>query len=160
MKKYFFILFSIFVLSFTSCVTLKDAEVTKTKDIREYKYIIVNSTETLNSSFGATVYDGGYFSTGKSVNPGDVISGYLIKKGFIILKEKENDLIDKTLIVNYGESGRRDVFWGYTTEVTIQFLTANTNEVVCVTTAEGIGDTEADDIKKAIARALDAVFLQ
>ena len=151
MKKYFFILFSIFVLSFTSCVTLKDAEVTKTKDLNEYKYIIVNSTETLNSSVGAI---------GKSVNPGDVISGYLIKKGFVILKEKENDLINKTLIVNYGESGRRDVFWGYTTEVTIQFLTANTNEVVCVTTAEGIGDTEADDITKAITRALDAVFLQ
>ena len=160
MKKNFFILFSIFVLSFTSCVTLKDAEVTKTKDLNEYKYIIVNSTETLNSSVGATVYGGGYFSTGKSVNSGDVISGYLIKKGFVILKEKENDLINKTLIVNYGESGRRDVFWGYTTEVTIQFLTANTNEVVCVTTAEGIGDTEADDIKKAITRALDAVFLQ
>ena len=160
LKKYFFILFSIFVLSFTSCVTLKDAEVTKTKDLNEYKYIIVNSTETLNSSVGATVYGGGYFSIGNSVNPGDVISGYLIKKGFVILKEKENDLINKTLIVNYGESGRRDVFWGYTTEVTIQFLTANTNEVVCVTTAEGIGDTEADDIKKAITRALDAVFLQ
>ena len=151
MKKILFILFSIFVLSFTSCVTLKNAEVTKTKDLNEYKYIIVNSTETLNSSVGAI---------GKSVNPGDVISGYLIKKGFVILKEKENDLINKTLIVNYGESGRRDVFWGYTIEVTIQFLTANTNEVVCVTTAEGIGDTEADDITKAITRALDAVFLQ
>ena len=160
LKKYFFILFSIFVLSFTSCVTLKDAEVTKTKDLNEYRYIIVNSTETLNSSVGAIVYGGGYFLTGKSVNPGDVISGYLIKKGFVILKEKENDLINKTLIVNYGESGRRDVFWGYTIEVTIQFLTANTNEVVCVTTAEGIGDTEADDITKAITRALDAVFLQ
>ena len=146
------------MLLFTSCVTLKDAEVTKTIDLTEYKYIIVNSTETLNSSVGATIYGGGYYSTGKSVNPGDVISGYLIKKGFIILTEKENDLIDKTLIVNYGESGRRDVFWGYTTEVTIQFITANTNEVVCVTTAEGIGDTEADDIKKAITRALDAVF--
>ena len=81
-------------------------------------------------------------------------------KFFVILKEKENDLINKTLIVNYGESGRRDVFWGYTIEVTIQFLSANTNEVVCVTTAEGIGDTEADDITKAITRALDAVFLQ
>ena len=137
-----------------------DYEVTKTKDLNEYKYIIVNSTETLNSSVGAIVYGGGYFLTGKSVNPGDVISGYLIKKGFVILKEKENDLINKTLIVNYGESGRRDVFWGYTIEVTIQFLTANTNEVVCVTTAEGIGDTEADDITKAITRALDAVFLQ
>ncbi|MBR6297421.1 MAG: hypothetical protein IKR40_13215 [Treponema sp.] len=159
-KKYLSVLFSIVLLSLTSCVTLKDAEVTKTKDLREYKYVIINSAETLNSSVGVTVYGGGYFSTGESVNPRDVISGYLIKKGFIILMEKENEFIDKTLIVNYGESGRRDVFWGCTTEVTIQFLTANNNEVICVTTAEGMGDTKADDIKIAITRALDAAFIE
>lgn len=47
---------------------------------------------------------------------------------------------------------------GYTTEVIIQFIAAQTNKIVCVTTAEGIGDTEADDIKEAITRALDAIF--
>ena len=151
------LIFSIFL--FTSCVTLKDAEVTKNEDFSNYKYFIVNATETLNSSTGATIYGGGYYSTGKSVNPHDIICGYLIKKGFILLSEKESELIDKTLIVNYGESGRREVLFGYTTEVTIQFITAKSNEIVCVTTAEGIGDTESDDIKKAINRALDAVFL-
>ena len=84
-----------------------------------------------------------------------------IKKAKDVLeKSKTFDVgkYNKDLIVNYGESGRREVFWGYTTEVSIQFLAANTNDVICVTTAEGFGDTEADDIKIAINRALDAVF--
>lgn len=159
MKKILFLFLAISFFLFTSCVTLKNAEVTKKEDISNYKYFIVNATETLNSSTGATIYGAGYYSTGKSVNPRDIICGYLIKQGFILLSEKESELIDKTLIVNYGESGRREVLFGYTTEVTIQFITAKSNEVVCVTTAEGIGDTESDDIKKAINRALDAVFL-
>lgn len=89
-----------------------------------------------------------------------MISGYLIKKGFVILPEKDDEVLSDTLIVNYGESGRRYVYlgMGYTTEVTIQFIAAQTNKIVCVTTAEGIGDTEADDIKEAITRALDAIF--
>ena len=159
MKKILFLFLAISFFLFTSCVTLKDAEVTKKEDISNYKYFIVNATETLNSSTGATIYGAGYYSTGKSVNPRDIICGYLIKQGFILLSEKEGELIDKTLIVNYGESGRREVLFGYTTEVIIQFITAKSNEVVCVTTAEGIGDTESDDIKKAINRAFDAVFL-
>ena len=39
-----------------------------------------------------------------------------------------------------------------------QFISADTKNLVCSSTAEGIGDTESDDIKKAIARALQAVF--
>ena len=160
MKKLHSLPFIFVVLLLSSCVSLKDAEITKYEDISSYKYIIVNSTDTLNSSVGATVYGGGYYSTGKSVNPKDVISGYLIKKGFVILPEKDDEVLSDTLIVNYGESGRRYVYlgMGYTTEVTIQFIAAQTNKIVCVTTAEGIGDTEADDIKEAITRALDAIF--
>lgn len=43
-------------------------------------------------------------------------------------------------------------------EVTLQFIAANTKTILCVSTAESIGDTETDDIKKAITRALDAIF--
>lgn len=81
-----------------------------------------------------------------------------MKRGFIIITEISDDIKDKTLIVNYGESGRRNVLFGYTTEVTLQFISAGTKNLVCSSTAEGIGDTEADDIKEAITRALEAVF--
>ena len=159
MKKVYFLFVILFCFSIISCVSLKDATVVKNDNPKDFKYFIVNSTDTLNSSTGGMI-NGVYYSTGKSVNPKDIISGYLIKKGFIILPEKNDELLNQTLIVNYGESGRREVLFGYTTEVTIQFLNAKTKEIVCVTTAEGIGDTEADDIKKAITRALDAVFIE
>ena len=86
------------------------------------------------------------------------ISGYMAKKGFVILQEADENLSDKTLIINYGESGRRDVFWGYTTEVTIQFISLKTKRLAFSATAEGMGETEADDIKEAITRALNALF--
>ena len=43
-------------------------------------------------------------------------------------------------------------------EVTLQILSADTHEVLCTGTAEGQGETEADDIRIAITRALAMVF--
>ena len=97
-------------------------------------------------------------STTKSVNPSDVIAGILIKQGYIILPELKSELANETLIVNYGESGRRNRGLGYTIEVTIQFSSAKTNEMICSCTAEGQGETEADDIRQAIRRALSSLF--
>lgn len=94
----------------------------------------------------------------KSVNPSDVIAGALIKKGFIIIPELSPELQNKTLIANYGESGRRKKGLGYTIEVTIQFISAKSYETVCSCTAEGQGSTEADDIRIAINRAMSALF--
>lgn len=142
---------------FAGCVSLKDVETVKNENLYNYQYVIINSTESLTSNIGTTI-NGFYVSEGKTVNPRDVISGYLIKKGFIILTEVQDDIKNQTMIANYGESGRREVIWGYTTEVTLQFITADTKKLICSSTAEGIGDTEADDIKKAITRALDALF--
>lgn len=141
------------------CVSLKDAETVKNENLYDYQYVIINSTESLTSNIGTTI-NGVYVSEGKTVNPRDIISGYLIKKGFIILTEVQDDIKNQTMIVNYGESGRREVVWGYTTEITLQFITADTKKLICSSTAEGIGDTEADDIKKAITRALDALFTE
>lgn len=142
---------------FAGCVSLKDVETVKNENLYNYQYVIINSTESLTSNIGTTI-NGFYVSEGKTVNPRDVISGYLIKKGFIILTEVQDDIKNQTMIANYGESGRRELIWGYTTEVTLQFITADTKKLICSSTAEGIGDTEADDIKKAITRALDALF--
>lgn len=64
------------------------------------------------------------------------------------------------MIVNFGESGRRNVNLGYSIEVTIQFLNAKTLNPIVVCTAEGQGSTEADDIRIAINRALGPLFVQ
>lgn len=140
-------------LMLASCVTLKEADVVQNGNIQDYQYIFVNSTVPLTSSQGSY-----YYSTSKTVNPSNVIIGYLAKKGFVILPELQEDLLNETLIVNYGESGRRDVFWGYTIEVIIQFVNASSKKLIAASTAEGIGDTEADGITEAITRALNALF--
>lgn len=159
-RNFIFLLFYTNLFLLTSCATtisLKEPIVMKSENLNEYQYVIINPTETLSSSAGTTI-NGIYSEQGKTVNPRDVIAGYLIKKGFIILTEVQDEIKDKTMIVNYGESGRRIILWGYTTEITLQFIKAADNKIICTSSAEGFGSTEADDIKIAISRALDALF--
>jgi|SRR5690606_34794311 len=151
------ILLSLFI---NGCAPLKPAVVIKNSSIENYKYIYISPTNILTSSAGG-VYGGDYgiygATTSKSVNPSDVITGILVKRGFIKLPELKSDLTDQTLIVNYGESGRRNRGLGYTIEVTIQFVSAKSNELISSCSAEGQGETEADDIRQAITRCLSAL---
>lgn len=149
--KHLAIVLSIFAVS---CASLKQVTVVKNDKIENYKYVYIYPTKSLTSSSGG-VYGS---TTSKSVNPSDVISGILLKNGFSQLPELKPELTDETLIVNYGESGRRNRGLGYTIEVTIQFLSAKTNTIVCSCTAEGQGETEADDIRQAITRCLTVLL--
>lgn len=152
------------LLFFSSCASLQPAVVTRHTSLDGYRYVYITPTSGLTSSSGG-VYGGTYGVYGstqsKSVNPSDIIAGYMIRKGFVQVPEIKPELASQTLIVNYGESGRRNVFGGlggYTIEITLQFLSAHNHEVVCISTAEGMGSTEADDIRIAINRALEEVF--
>ena len=163
MKPIGVIVLSILSVLFFSCTTLLlPASTIKNSSTENYKYIYITPTKELTSSSGG-VYGGAYGVYGstqsKSVNPSDVISGLLTKKGFIRLPELKEELNDKILIVNYGESGKRNTgMGGYTIEVTIQFVSGKSSELVCSCTAEGQGTTEADDIRQAINRCIVALF--
>ena len=150
-----------FLLS--ACASLKAPTIQQLESLDGYKYFYVSPTSELTSG-SSGVYGGrfGVYGEGvtKSINPSDVISGFLLKQGFIRLPELNPQLFDETLIVNYGESGRRNLNFGYSIEVTIQFVSAKTNQPVCVCTAEGQGSTEADDIRIAIDRALTPLFFK
>ena len=143
------------------CSTLKAPIIQQNEPVSSYIYFYVTPTSELTSSSGG-VYGSQYGTYGstttKSLNPSDVISGVLLKQGMIRLPALDPELLDKTLVVNYGESGRRNLNLGYSLEVTIQFLQARTHSVVCICTAEGQGSTEADDIRIAINRALEPLF--
>lgn len=158
MKSINFLAIFIASVFMSSCYTLKLPVVTKNETTDNYKYIYISPTNSLTSGSGAT-YAGQYYSSSKTVNPSDVIAGMLSKEKFIRLPELKPELADETLIVNYGESGRRNVgLGGYTIEVTINFISAKTYKEICSCTAEGIGSTEADDIRKAITRCLNGLF--
>lgn len=146
---------------FFGCSSLKQPIIQQYEPVTSYRYFYITPTTGLTSGNGGVsgtkygVYGG---SITKSLNPSDVISGTLIKQGMIRLPQLDPNLLDQTVIVNYGESGRRNLNLGYSIEVTIQFLQASTHSVVCICTAEGQGSTEADDIRIAINRALEPLF--
>lgn len=151
------------ILMLSSCRALKTPIIVKNTSTEGYEYAFITPTKELISSVGGT-YGGKYSlygsTTTKSINPSDIISGELIKNGFMILPELKPELNNQTLIVNYGESDRRARGLGYTIEVTIQLISAETHNLVCSCTAEGQGETEADDIRIAIKRALSGLFNQ
>ena len=134
---------------------LRPATSVKNASINGYTYIYVSPTNSLTSSSGYTI-NGDLLSSSKTVNPADLITGIFIKEGLIRLPELKPELAQETLIINYGESGKRNTgLGGYTLEVTIQLISAKTSSLVCSCTADGLGSTEADDIRQAITRCLN-----
>lgn len=125
--------------------------------VKKYRYIYITPTQTLSSGSGSIV-ENQYYSSSKTINPADLVSGILTKQGFIRLPELRQELANQTLIVNFGESGKRNAGLGYTLEVTIQFINAQTLQPACTCTAEGMGSTEADDIRNAIQRCLQGIL--
>lgn len=143
----------------TSCsVTLMAPTVNVTIPLNGYKYFYVTPTEEKSSTSGY-VYNGIGGSTTHSVNPADIITGCLVKRGYTRVPDLKEENLDRTFVVNYGETGRRQAsLFAYTIEVTLQFIAADTHDVLCVSTAEGCGETESDDVRLAINRAIEAVF--
>lgn len=161
MKAFKILCIFIIPLVVTGC--LKPPTISKQSSIENYEYALIPNTNSLSSGTGG-VYGNEYgvygSSVSKSVNPRDVIQGVLLKKGMVTVPEIKPDLVHKTLIVNYGESGKRYVaggLWGYTLEVTIKFIDAESYETIYACTAEGQGSTEADDIREAIGRCLSGL---
>lgn len=159
------LLLPIFLLSImlSGCATLLPTTVTRNEqdDLKNYQYFYVNPTGAKTGSAGYVT--GGNFgvygsSSTRSTEPCDIISGYLIKRGYVRVANIDDNISDKTLVISYGETGRRAAGLGYTIEVTLQFTSAKTHAVVCTVTGEGQGETEADDIRIAIIRCLDSVF--
>ena len=159
MKRLFIAILFGFVLC--GCAILEPAQVKRFKDIESYTYAYINAAQTLNSGVGGSVpiYGSGTYGyyTSKSVNPTDVIAGILMKRGLIVSNTPDNP---KTVIVSYGQSGQRYVaggLGGYTLEVSIQMIDAQTKEPIYICTAEGQGSTEADDIREAVNRCLEGL---
>jgi len=143
-----------------SYASLKPVESIKNGSLSNYKYIYIFPTNSLTSNSGATI-GGQYYSSSQTINTSDVIIGKLLREGFIRIPELKPELAEETLIINYGESGKRNTgLGGYTLEVTIQFISAKDNKLIRSCTAEGQGYTEADDIRQAITRCLDEIILK
>lgn len=129
-------------------------------NIYKYNYVYVIPTSGVTSSSG--VYGnqyGVYGGSTKTVNPSEVISGYLMKKGYTIMPNVDPNLVDNTMIVSYGYTGRRQLsLFSYASCVMIQFRDAKTHELVATCEGEGCGEDETADILQAIYSALGVIF--
>lgn len=157
----------LFVLCGCGPMALLPVEIEGNRSLERYKYFYMNGTgsTTSRSNVGVNVGYGVYVTDpDRSINPGDFISGYLMNKGYIRVAERPFVHPKETFIVNYGEGGKRykysrdDVVATYAQEVILQFISADTNDVICTIKGEGIGSTQADDIRNALQRSLDAYF--
>lgn len=146
----------------TACGGLQPVSVTVQPNFYNYRYVYVMPTGSVTASTGVYAYDntvsGGLTRT---INPTDAITGYLMKKGYSILPALDNDKLNETMVVSYGETDRRSAGFLYldvATEVVIHFRDAKTNDLLASAQAEDYGLTEADNVRYAINRALDAIF--
>lgn len=159
MKK---ILFCILVaLSFASCgfmINVPTASVHT--NLRNYPYVYIIPTAPVTSSSG--VYGSAYGVYGgstKTITPSEVINGYLMKKGYTPLPSITGELANKTLVVSYGYTGRRQMgLFSYASCIIIQIRDAKTHQIVASCEAEGCGEDETDDILQAIYSGLDSIF--
>lgn len=157
--KYLIISLLVFLCS---CSPLLAPTAVHNQSLAGYKYVYITPTSEKTSVTGGTfgTMYGVYGATSShSINPTDLISGHFLKRGYTRLPELKPEFAEQTIVVNYGETGRRNTGWGsYTIEITIQLLSAKTSEVLCVGTAEGRGETEADDVRIAIDRCMSKIF--
>lgn len=128
------------------------------ESIRNYKYAYIAETNPLVAGSG-TMVSGIYTSSQTTANPKDIITGRLVKEGFVIHPELKEELLEETIIVNYGQGGCRKLSLFYvSTEIVLQFLSTKTNQIICNCASEGCGEHITDDIRIAINRAFDAML--
>ncbi len=155
MKKV--LLLVIVSISLTNCgIALKVPTAVTNGNPYNYTYVYVIPTAAVTSSSG--VYNG-YGGVTKTINPSEVISGYLMQKGYTPIPSVTDDLADKTLIVSYGYTGRRPLGWfAYASCIIIQMRDAKTHQMVASCESEGCGSDETDDILQAIHNGLNTIF--
>lgn len=158
MKRLFFILAATCML--VGCGMLKVPTAEIKGDIHKYNYVYIIPTSGVTSSAGVHGNQYGvYGGSTKTINPSEVISGYLMKKGYATLPNVDPNLANNTMIVSYGYTGRRQLdFFAYASGVIIQFRDATTHELVATCEGEGCGADETADILEAIYSALDVIF--
>lgn len=158
MKRLLFVVTTACIL--TGCGVLKVPTADVKGNVYRYNYVYVIPTSGVTSSSG--VYGnqyGVYGGSTKTVNPSEVISGYLMKKGYTTLPSVDPNLAENTMIVSYGYTGRRLLsLFSYASCVMIQFRDAKTHELVATCEGEGCGEDETADILQAIYSALGVIF--
>ena len=160
MKK---ILLFFAVALFTACSSLRPVTYSVQPTLFNYKYVYIMQTGSVTGSSNIYTLDNGTIigGTTNTTNPTDIMSGYLMQRGYTVIPQLNEKKLAETLIVSYGETGQRSVgfLWLFdATSIIIQFRDAQTNELIASAEAEDYGSTAAENVRYAIRRALDTIF--
>ena len=164
MKKILFIFIA--ALALTGCGALKPTTCSVQPNFFKYRYVYIMPTGSVTGStsvYTSYVDNRVHGGVTRTANPSDIMSGVLMQKGFTILPQLDQNKLAETLVLSYGETGHRDVgfLWLSTsTSIIIQFRDAQSNDLIASAEAEDFGSTEADNVRYAVQKALDAIFSQ
>ena len=148
---------------FTSCLSIAPTSISRNGSLDGYRYFYVTPTAERSSVTGDTWGNrhGTYgTTTSNSVNPADLIAGYLMGRGYVRVPEIKKEDAAQTMVINYGDGNMREgaFFDQRAVEVTIQVLNAQTNGLICVCKAEEKSNNEAKATRLAIEKALNEIF--
>ncbi len=135
-------------------------------DLSPYKYAYVIPTSNVVSSSGASFampiagapVAGVFGNKSTTVNPSEIISGFLIKMGYSILPSVVPELAEETIIVSYGQIGTTPDLFGISCKIIIQISSGKTHEILASFESEGQREVESDAITEAIYNALDIFY--
>ena len=144
------------------CVSLAPTTITRNQSLDGYKYVYITPTAERNSVSGAT-FGGSYgvygATSSNSISPSELIAGFIMNRGYIRVPEIKKENASVTMIVNYGDGNMRyEGLGNHAIEVTLQLISAETNELICVAKADAIGNTDSDAIRNAINKCLNEIF--
>ena len=162
-KNYSFLLLLMGAFIFTSCLSVAPTSISRSGSLEGYRFFYVTPTAERNSVNGDTWGTRGntYGSTtSSSVNPADLIAGYLMGRGYVRVPEVKKEDAAQTMVINYGDGNMREgaFFDQRAAEVTIQILNGQTNALVVVCKAEEKSNNEAKATRLAIEKALNEIF--
>lgn len=102
-------------LLLSGCAALYPPRVTGNNvGLKGYQYFYIIPTAEKTSVTGGTYGNGSYvygLTESHSTNPADLISGHLVKNGFVRVAAITPEQADKTFVINYSETGRRNTGW-------------------------------------------------
>ena len=108
MKK---VLLFFVVAIFTACSTLRPVTYSVQPTLLNYKYVYIMQTGSVTGSSEMYALDNGVIlgGTTNTINPTDIMSGYLMQRGYTVLPRLDEKKLSETLVVSYGETGQRSM---------------------------------------------------
>ena len=155
MRKFFTVFAAVLVTTNVMAELRRNADIKGDLSTYAYYYVVPTAAMTSSSGTYGTAY-GVYGGATKTIVPSDVIGGYLMKCGYDVLPSIVPENADKTIIVSYASTGRRQLStFSYASGIIIQMRNAQTQELVATFEAEGCGSDETEDIYQAIYNAFN-----